>query len=70
MVQLRAIYDEHDLPQDMQIERINQAYTRIIGLTAQQVEGRLARESGEASFETDFLFSGKWLRVYAPNCEP
>ena len=87
VVQLRALYDEEGHTQDLRIERINQAYTRIIGLTPAQVEGRLlsevfpgirnsepdyitlygrlARESGEASFETDFLFSGKWLRVYA-----
>lgn len=92
VVQLRALYDENDRTQDLRIERINQAYTRIIGLTPAQAEGRLlsevfpgirnsepdyitlygqlARESGEASFETDFLFSGKWLRVYAYSALP
>lgn len=92
VVQLRAIYDDQHRATDLFIEKINQAYTRILGLTREQAEGhliskvfpgikdsepdfinlygRLALESGEASFETDFLLSGKWLRIYAYSALP
>ncbi len=32
--------------------------------------GKIARESGEASFETEFTFASKWLRVYAYSAIP
>ncbi len=87
VVQLRVLYDEQGVPEDLRIEKVNQAYKKILGLEDQPVEGRLvtelfpgirtsepdyvalygklAREAGEASFETDFHWAGKWLRVYA-----
>lgn len=92
VVHLRVIYDDQHQAQDLRIEKFNQAYLRIMGLTREQAEGRLAseifpdikksdqdyiaiygqlaRESGEASFDTDFLFSGKWLRIYAYSAIP
>ena len=87
VVQLQMLYDEQGAPYDMRIVKVNQAYSRILGLEKRQVEGRLAtevfpgirsaepdyvalygkiaRESGEASFETEFTLANKWLRVYA-----
>ena len=87
VVQLQMLYDEQGLPRDMRIVKVNQAYSRILGLEKNLVEGRLAsevfpgirssepdyvalygkiaRESGEASFETEFTLAHKWLRVYA-----
>ncbi len=32
--------------------------------------GKIARESGEASFETDFTFASRWLRVYVYSAIP
>jgi len=87
IAQLHVFYDDQGTPQDVRIDKVNKAYTRITGLTREQVEGKLlsdlfpgirgsdldyidiygrvAREGGEASFETHFTYLNQWLRVYA-----
>jgi len=87
IAQLHVLYDDQGTPQDVRIDKVNKAYTRITGLTREQVEGKLlsdlfpgirgsdldyidvygrvAREGGEASFETHFTYLNQWLRVYA-----
>ena len=87
IAELHPLYDDQGEPQDVRIEKINAAYTRITGLVREQVEGKLfsalfpgirgsdldhidiygrvARDGGEASFETHFTYLNQWLRVYA-----
>ena len=41
IAQLHLLYDDQGEPQDVRIDKINEAYTRITGLTKEQVEGKL-----------------------------
>ena len=41
MAQLHVLYDDLGEPQDVRIDKVNQAYTRITGLAHEQVEGKL-----------------------------
>lgn len=41
MTQLHVLYDDLGEPQDVRIDKVNQAYTRITGLAREQVEGKL-----------------------------
>lgn len=87
MAQMRVLYDDTGEPLDVRVDKVNTAYTRITGLTREQIEGkcltelfpdvrhadidyigiygRIARNGGEASFDTYFSDSRQWLRVYA-----
>ncbi len=44
VVRLQVLYDDHDQPRNLRIQQVNEGYTHIVGLSRNQVEGKLLDE--------------------------